>query len=545
MEASASPNPSSETATRETGHWCHQCNLAIVAEPAQGDDLICPECGGGFVEAMDTATTLSVVRRAARRQRRRQQRSPALRLRQRRADDVDVQEDMEDASPQQVFRFLQFLARNFGNAPPSFLSRLSDSLTRDVTHGPDDSDELDLTRETRNLEASDPYITPIRRESESVQADGDQVEHENNANTVDERTNEIGGIPGVNSGTGEADEDGNGDGDGEGDEEDVEEDDEEESDSDLEAGILDIGEWEESFDEDGDDEWEEVGDADLVVRLLEAVDGGVDGDGDVTREEREQDDATVHISQGEEADSTNVVRTNPAHIINVLPRSLRRRLQLIRRSLENDDTDIQLETPDFDTYFGNPGDYVDARGFEELLQQLLDTDNTRRGAPPASQSAIERLITVKIQQENLENGSALCAICKDVVALGEPAKQLPCLHLYHSLCIVPWLSARNSCPVCRYELPTDDPDYEEQRKSKSSCQVIGNVINTTTASSTSNESGGVVAGSDGRTDEGTPSDLGELQLDKVNECDGSHAGTVPRQAHERLQPPEAAKDETE
>lgn len=71
---------------------------------------------------------------------------------------------------------------------------------------------------------------------------------------------------------------------------------------------------------------------------------------------------------------------------------------------------------------------------------------------------------------------------------------MPCKHLFHSSCILPWLNnvrmsphcpalcqpltpltlspslrvhlQTNTCPLCRLELPTDNPEYEEFKKDK-------------------------------------------------------------------------------
>ncbi|KFK39323.1 hypothetical protein AALP_AA3G229500 [Arabis alpina] len=43
---------------------------------------------------------------------------------------------------------------------------------------------------------------------------------------------------------------------------------------------------------------------------------------------------------------------------------------------------------------------------------------------------------------------------------GTDVKQMSCNHVFHQDCLLPWLHMYNSCPVCRFELPTDDPDYE-------------------------------------------------------------------------------------
>nr|XP_018439272.1 PREDICTED: uncharacterized protein LOC108811683 isoform X2 [Raphanus sativus] len=88
-----------------------------------------------------------------------------------------------------------------------------------------------------------------------------------------------------------------------------------------------------------------------------------------------------------------------------------------------------------------------------------------RGNPPAAKRVVEDLPVVKL---TLEEGAMVCAVCKDEMVLEEEVKRLPCRHLYHGECITPWLGIRNTCPVCRFELPTDDLEYERHRRSQRS-----------------------------------------------------------------------------
>ncbi|OAY41678.1 uncharacterized protein LOC110623748 [Manihot esculenta] len=130
----------------------------------------------------------------------------------------------------------------------------------------------------------------------------------------------------------------------------------------------------------------------------------------------------------------------------------------------NRDIFANLEESELPRYVGNSGDYLDARGFEEFLEHLAETDSSRRGAPPAATSFVNSLPLVIINEEHEKHDGLACAICKDVLSIGTKVNRLPCLHLYHPYCILPWLSARNSCPLCRYELPTDDKEYEEGKR---------------------------------------------------------------------------------
>lgn len=102
-------------------------------------------------------------------------------------------------------------------------------------------------------------------------------------------------------------------------------------------------------------------------------------------------------------------------------------------------------------------------GFDRLLDQLTQIEANGLGRmedPPASKAAIESMPTIEIIDSHIET-EPHCAVCKEAFELGNEAREMPCKHLYHSDCILPWLSLRNSCPVCRHQLPTDTPDSGE------------------------------------------------------------------------------------
>lgn len=46
----------------------------------------------------------------------------------------------------------------------------------------------------------------------------------------------------------------------------------------------------------------------------------------------------------------------------------------------------------------------------------------------------------------------VCSICYDEIPTNIQVKKLPCLHIFHSLCINKWTLIKKECPMCRYKL---------------------------------------------------------------------------------------------
>jgi hypothetical protein len=111
---------------------------------------------------------------------------------------------------------------------------------------------------------------------------------------------------------------------------------------------------------------------------------------------------------------------------------------------------------------GNLADYGFGRSMQDIITQIMN-QSQYRGAPPASKKVVENLPKVKVTKEAVEKKTQ-CSVCMVDLEENEEVMKLPCEHVFHDGCIKPWLEIHNSCPVCRFELPTDDADYENRRQ---------------------------------------------------------------------------------
>ena len=55
-----------------------------------------------------------------------------------------------------------------------------------------------------------------------------------------------------------------------------------------------------------------------------------------------------------------------------------------------------------------------------------------------------------------DDAKTSCPISSEVLNAGEWAARMPCGHYFGRDDLFKWLAINNTCPVCRYELPTDD-----------------------------------------------------------------------------------------
>mmetsp|Transcript_16972 Transcript_16972/g.28718 ORF Transcript_16972/g.28718 Transcript_16972/m.28718 type:complete len:176 (-) Transcript_16972:210-737(-) len=121
------------------------------------------------------------------------------------------------------------------------------------------------------------------------------------------------------------------------------------------------------------------------------------------------------------------------------------------------------------------------QSLQQIIQQLMEDDPNRYGPPPASKKSVDLL--KKRALADYRDSNVECCVCLTKIAEslkeqeleGKEAKlgetdiiEMPCEHTFHQECLLPWLEQHNSCPTCRHELPTEDPEYERMKQQRAS-----------------------------------------------------------------------------
>ncbi|CAK8536146.1 unnamed protein product [Lathyrus sativus] len=107
----------------------------------------------------------------------------------------------------------------------------------------------------------------------------------------------------------------------------------------------------------------------------------------------------------------------------------------------NWEEDMEIE----DNRFVN-GVQIDEDEWEYGWEEGIETEEDIRFVP-AAKSCIEELKTVTTKE------TEKCSICFEDFKVGVC---MPCSHMFHMDCIQDWLNISNSCPLCRFQLPTNN-----------------------------------------------------------------------------------------
>eukprot|EP00978_Attheya_sp_CCMP212_P035557 scaffold155359_cov52-Attheya_sp.AAC.4 len=121
---------------------------------------------------------------------------------------------------------------------------------------------------------------------------------------------------------------------------------------------------------------------------------------------------------------------------------------------------LQRELSAMETFFTSLRVSTYGQGFDHPNEEN-DENTAHSGPPPASTNVIRDLAVIIVEEQDLvDETNRKCCVCFASNSLGTRVTRLPCGHLFHGTCVMQWLNTHCTCPICRYELPTEDSFYE-------------------------------------------------------------------------------------
>ncbi|KAL9234444.1 hypothetical protein vseg_009316 [Gypsophila vaccaria] len=107
-----------------------------------------------------------------------------------------------------------------------------------------------------------------------------------------------------------------------------------------------------------------------------------------------------------------------------------------------------------------------ARRQEETSEEVLETLTKYTFKRDESQGAVAGTMiecdTDTPTERTLSAEDAACAICLVEYKNGSELQELPCHHHFHSACIGKWLRTKTTCPLCKYNIQSNDNHSSEE-----------------------------------------------------------------------------------
>ncbi|TGO64866.1 hypothetical protein BCON_0005g00640 [Botryotinia convoluta] len=95
--------------------------------------------------------------------------------------------------------------------------------------------------------------------------------------------------------------------------------------------------------------------------------------------------------------------------------------------------------------------------FDQIMSQLMEQHQQSNAPGPAPADAISSLPKKALDEKMLgPEGKGECSVCMDDVFISTEVVVLPCSHWFHESCANAWLSAHNTCPICRKGIGADE-----------------------------------------------------------------------------------------
>ena len=99
-----------------------------------------------------------------------------------------------------------------------------------------------------------------------------------------------------------------------------------------------------------------------------------------------------------------------------------------------------------------------------LLRMAFRGERNSCCTSPASTTAVQAMPTATVSQDRVPPE---CSVCLEDFVVGDVTRQMPCKHIFHPHCILPWLKSHSCCPVCRFQMPAGDHHEHTQNESRS------------------------------------------------------------------------------